>query len=77
MGLAELKLSNGEAAMLESVAHFIRFMKAENAPIPETRKEFNALLTRYVKQVRREQMQYVSALRVSRGEAPLPKRLLL
>lgn len=75
--LKSLKLTYGEGAMLDSIIHFLNFMRNQSAPLPTDRKELNTLLVAYVKQVRREQMQFVSDLRVSRGQEPLPKRLLL
>jgi hypothetical protein len=75
MTLASLKLTNGEAAMIEGIVHFVNFLKTESAPVPKTRSELNALLVRYVGLVRHEQMEYVSRLRVERGQQPLPERL--
>lgn len=75
--LASLELTNGEAANLESITHFISFMHQESAPVPQTRQDLNALLVGYIKHSRRENMRVISELRVSRGETPLPKRLLL
>lgn len=63
--------------MLDGIAHFLSFMKSVGAPIPETRSDLNALLTRYIQTERREQMRRVSEERVTRGELPLPQRLLL
>lgn len=77
MSLASLRITNGEAATLQIIVNFLDFMKQESAPVPITRKELNALLAGYVKHSRREDMRFISELRVSRGETPLPKRLLL
>jgi hypothetical protein len=74
-GLAGLGLTYGEGAMIERIAHFLQFMKTESAPVPADRQELNALLVKYVKVDRLEQMQAVSALRVKRGQEPLPERL--
>ncbi len=74
-GLAGLSLTYGEGAMIERLVHFLQFMKAESAPVPSNRQELNALLAKYVKVDRLEQMQRVSALRVERGQEPLPERL--
>lgn len=73
--LDSLELSNGELAQCETLAHFLHFMKSISAPVPISGDELDPLLTSYIKQVRREQMQYVSDLRVSRGESPLPRKL--
>ncbi len=75
--LAELEISNGEGALLEGLTHFINFLKSDGKPLPATRTQLNSLFFRYIKAVRREQMQRVSDDRVARGLAPLPKRLLL
>lgn len=74
--LETIDLCNGEVAMLQEVAHFLEFLRAESVSTPIPMEELNHLLTRYVKHVRREQMAYVSELRVSRGESPLPKAVL-
>lgn len=75
--LATMSITNGEAGMLAEITCFINWMKSESAPLPKTRKELNALLARYLKSERREQMQRVSDERVERGLDPLPKYLLL
>ncbi len=75
-GLEGLELTNSEGAMVEGLAHFLKFMKTESAPVPETGDELAALLTRYMKTIRREQMAYISDLRVKRGESPLPASLV-
>lgn len=75
--LATMSITNGEAGMLSEITCFINWMKLESAPLPETRKELNTLLARYLKFERREQMQRVSDERVERGLDPLPKYLLL
>jgi hypothetical protein len=77
--LQALGLTNGEGAMVEGILHFLSFMTSESAPTPRHPNFSNeavTLVTRYVKQVRREQMQYVSQLRVERGESALPASIL-
>ncbi len=73
--LEKLELTNGEGATIDGIIHFLRFMKTESAPLPESSKEADHLLTRYMKQIRREQMEFVSQLRVDRGQSPLPVSL--
>ena len=74
--LESLELTNGEFSMVEGLAHFLHFMKVESAPVPQTGEELDAQLTRYMKTVRREQMEYVSRLRVERDAPKLPDSLL-
>lgn len=77
-GLIALELTNGEGAMVDGLFDFLSFMVSEGAPVPRHpnfAEEAELLLARYVKHHRREQMRYVSALRVSRGETPLPTSL--
>lgn len=69
--LEKMELTNGEGANIDSIIHFLRFMKDQSAPLPESSKEADHLLARYMKQIRREQMEFVDHLRASRGEAPL------
>ena len=77
--LETLELSNGEFATVEGLMHFLQFMKRENASVPKTGAQLNRNYRpkpTYMLAVRREQMEYVSKLRVSRGQSPLPARLL-
>lgn len=74
--LADLEITNGEFANLQSLTHFLQFMKREKIEIPKNAKELNDLFTQYVIYVRREDMNYISEMRVARGESPLPKRML-
>lgn len=67
-------VTNGEAALMSQLQDFVNFLKA-----PEG---YSLALTvptrvyeRYLDYRRREQMRYVSELRVSRGEKPLPRKL--
>jgi hypothetical protein len=74
--LEDMEVTNGEIGTIDRIVHFLKFMRAESAPLPVTPEELEPLLVRYIKQIRREDMAYVSALRVSRGESPLPARML-
>ncbi len=69
--LEDLEMTNGEGAMVDSIVHFIGFLRDESAPIPNTSDELNKLMASYVLRVRREQMDYVDRLRKERGQAPL------
>jgi hypothetical protein len=70
-----LEITNGEFFKICDLAEFLRFMFVESAPVPVTREERDALLNRYLVHCRREDMRLISALRVSRGQSPLPARL--
>jgi len=76
--LKNIDLTNGEFGTCCELASFLIWMKQEGAPIPERfdGEEIDYLLVRYIEHRRREQWQYISDLRVRRGEPPLPKRLL-
>lgn len=74
--LESIELTNGEFGTVASAVNFLDYLKTESitAPIPDS--ELNHIMARYILHERREQMDRISKLRVSRGESPLPKRLV-
>lgn len=75
MTLAQLNITNGEAATITTLAEFLAWMNAESITTPADRKELNALLVRWIQHDRRQQMRRISELRISRGQSPLPAYL--
>lgn len=70
-------LTNGEMFKIVEAQEFLNFMVDNGyVEIPTRIEDRTTLMARYIKHVRREQMEYVNKLRISRGESPLPKRLL-
>jgi len=72
MTLAQMKITNGEVGTLVLIAEFLAWAKAESLTFPNTQKELNAILARWLQHDRREQMRRISEMRVARGESPLP-----
>ena len=66
-----MELSNGEFGNVANLVHFLAYMKVRKLRVPTSNEELDTLLAGYIKLVRREQMQYVSKLRVKRGQETL------
>jgi hypothetical protein len=76
--LKSIGMTNGEFGQLSEIYQFLTFMQEEKIPIPDVddKKAIDLTFARYLEDVRLKQMQYISDLRVKRGEKPLPARLL-
>lgn len=70
--LAQLEITNGEAAELAILTGFLSWMRQESTPVPVTRRELNVLLAKWVAFDRREKMRVISEQRVAKGLTPLP-----